>query len=64
MRNINLVIFVLDTNKLYGSGWNKYRQICSEEVENIYNFVFSYDLKDLLVLKLVCGPWNSVVISK
>ncbi|XP_023014291.2 RCC1 domain-containing protein 1 isoform X1 [Leptinotarsa decemlineata] len=55
-------IAMLDNKHLYGSGWNKYKQLKNDEKENYSAFTYLHDFTDSDVLDIVCGPWNSAVI--
>ncbi|KAJ8917839.1 hypothetical protein NQ315_010751 [Exocentrus adspersus] len=57
-------IVLLDDNRLYGCGWNKYKQLNNQDQENVYTFTYIHDLSNEEVLQLKCGPWNSVILCK
>ncbi|XP_030749755.1 ultraviolet-B receptor UVR8 [Sitophilus oryzae] len=57
-------IILLDNNHLYGSGWNKYKQLKKEEEENFHKFTFIHDFSNEVIEKILCGSWMSAVICK
>lgn len=57
-----IIMIFADDNKLYGCGWNKYKQINNTNEENVAHMEFLYDFKDFNVNDLKCGPWSSLVV--
>ncbi|XP_066253044.1 RCC1 domain-containing protein 1 [Euwallacea similis] len=57
-------IILLENGYLYGSGWNKYKQLKNENVKEYYRFTFIQDYSKEKVDKILCGPWNSIVLLK
>ncbi|KAJ8982720.1 hypothetical protein NQ317_019511 [Molorchus minor] len=51
-----------DNSHLYGSGWNRYKQLLNEDKENFYEFVFLHDYSAEKIVHLKCGSWNSILI--
>ncbi|XP_050310232.1 RCC1 domain-containing protein 1 [Anthonomus grandis grandis] len=55
-------VVLLDNNFLYGCGWNKYKQLKSDEKDEYYSFEFIADYGEDGVEKVICGPWNTAVM--
>ncbi|KAH1009665.1 hypothetical protein HUJ04_001992 [Dendroctonus ponderosae] len=55
-------IALLENNHLYGCGFNKYKQIKSEDREDYNEFTFIRDFSQENVDRILCGPWNSALI--
>ena len=59
---------LLDDNKLYGCGWNKYGQLGITRDDNVkvYKMVFIHDFGNIEIDKIdiQCGNWSSIVLSK
>lgn len=57
-------IVFFDNKQLYGCGWNKYHQLTKFAQENYYKLTYLHDFKNMDVIHLQCGPWNSAVRCK
>lgn len=61
-RYMLVLLFLTDDKKLYGCGWNKYKQIDNSDEENIARMKYCHDFNDFRVIDLKCGPWSSLVL--
>lgn len=57
-------IALLENGKIYGCGWNKYKQLHNTNQEDYYSFELMEDAPTENIEKIICGPWNSAVICK
>ncbi|XP_066141893.1 E3 ISG15--protein ligase HERC5 isoform X2 [Euwallacea fornicatus] len=62
LAGLRIVAIAAENGHLYGSGWNKYKQLKNENVKEYFCFTFIHDYSKENVDKVLCGPWNSAVL--
>eukprot|EP01132_Coremiostelium_polycephalum_P008032 gene8032-9880_t len=55
---------ILDKNRLvYSMGWGLYNQLGHGRTNNEYSPKLIQDLKDVVIIKIACGTWHSLVLT-
>ncbi|CAH0554472.1 unnamed protein product [Brassicogethes aeneus] len=57
-------VVLLDNKKLFGAGWNKYKQLKDDEACDFFDFTYLHDFSEFLESTVVCGPWNTCVLCQ